>query len=236
MTDVGAGEGAGTTNRGGATSTTAGSTMSRGAGRSSVSARLGAFAGVALASVLRPGSAFGLAAGTFATAGPRWGSAGDADGVGCGLTCGSAGVTRAGTSTTRMSGTSTRRSRQGKARPGSPSPWPPRVRLNSTEWISSDSSSPRAMGLSSRLTRWLSHCKAAVARSDRGVGSDGGIGAALERWRGAGSSVGQCACGAGGPAGTSCATSETCVIRMRAMASILTRRSGPLTSDESGTP
>ena len=45
---------------------------------------------------------------------------------------GSAAVTCAGTSTTRRSGASIRRSRQGKPKPGSPSPWPPKVRLNSS--------------------------------------------------------------------------------------------------------
>ena len=47
----------------------------------------------------------------------------------------------ASVSETRSSGTSTRRSCQGKAKPGSPNPSPPRVRLNSSAWNSSENSS-----------------------------------------------------------------------------------------------
>jgi hypothetical protein len=43
-----------------------------------------------------------------------------------------AAVPRAGTRTMRNSGASIRRSRQGKPKPGSPIPWPPKVMLASS--------------------------------------------------------------------------------------------------------
>ena len=44
----------------------------------------------------------------------------------------------------------------GKPKPGSQSPWPPKVRLNSNAWISSESSSACVSRLRSGLMRWLS--------------------------------------------------------------------------------
>ena len=62
---------------------------------------------------------------------------------------------RVGTSTMRRSGASTRRSCHGKPKPGSPSPWPPKVRLNSSECSSRESSSAMVSGLRCALMCWL---------------------------------------------------------------------------------
>ena len=63
-------------------------------------------------------------------------------GGGCALTVaatGSGAVAGNGTSTAYKSGTSIRRSCQGKLRPGSPSPCPTGIRLSSNAWISNES-------------------------------------------------------------------------------------------------
>ncbi len=155
---------------------TAGAGIGGGAVSPGRSARKGICAGAApvAASVLGLASALGLASGTIAAAVRRGVGARDTDGVsagplatGCsthaccngsatGVTAGSAAVTCAGTTTTRRSGTSIRRSCQGKPKPGSQSPWPPKVRLNSNVWISSESSSACVSRLRSGLMRWLS--------------------------------------------------------------------------------
>ena len=141
MTDAGLSDGA--------TSATARSWARAGAARSGPAAREDAFAGAARGATLRfdLASAVIRAAGALATALPRRSGAGDLDGAGAGplaigrpidacckvlgadVIAGCAVVPGVGTSTTRSSGASTRRSRQGKPKPGSPSPWPPKVRL-----------------------------------------------------------------------------------------------------------
>ena len=76
--------------------------------------------------------------------------------------CGVAGF--AGTSTARNSGTSTRLSCQGRAKPGGPNSWPPKVRLNNRAWNRMDSSSET----SSRLPGWLASrngCRRTMAAS-----------------------------------------------------------------------
>jgi hypothetical protein len=140
------------------------------------SARKGVFARAApvATSVLGLTAALGLAFRTIAAAVRRGVGARDTDGVsagplatGCsthaccngsatGVTAGSTAVTCGGTTTTRRSGASIRRSCQGKRKPGSQSPWPPKVRLNSHVWISSESSSACVSRLCSGLMRWLS--------------------------------------------------------------------------------
>ena len=114
-------------------------------------------------------SALGLTFGLVAAAGCRGVGARGTDGVagplaagGATLACGnvsatgvtvvSAAVTCSGMTTTRRSGTSIRRSIQGKPKPGS-HPWPPKVMLNSKLWISSESSSAGIKRPSSGLTR-----------------------------------------------------------------------------------
>ena len=149
---------------------TAGAGIGEGAVSPGRSARKGVCAGAApvAAPVLGLASTVGLACGTIAASVRHGGGAGDTDGVGAGplaagcstdaccdgsttdVTAGSAAVTCAGTSTTRRSGTSIRRSCQGKPKPGS-QPWPPKVRLNSSAWISSESSSACVNRLRSRL-------------------------------------------------------------------------------------
>ena len=99
----------------------------------------------------RRGDTEGVRAGPSATGCPidaRIGSLTD-------VPVGSVAVTCAGTTTTRRSATSTRRSCQGKPKPGN-HPWPPKIRLNSHVWISSESSSAYVSGLRSGLMRWLS--------------------------------------------------------------------------------
>ncbi len=92
-----------------------------------------------------------------------------------------AAVTSAGTSTMRKSGASTRRPRQGKSKPGSPRPWPPRVRLNSSACVSRESSSATASRVCSRLMRRLGFRPRPAGRGDgAGFRADGGVGAALE--------------------------------------------------------
>ena len=128
---------------------------------------VGAEAASGTAAVLALASAFGLACGTGAGAVRRGGGARDTDGVdtgalaagcstdGCcdGSAAGVAGcavVTCGETTSTCRSGTSIRRSCQGKPRPGS-HPWPPKIKLNSNVCISSESSSAYVSRLRSGL-------------------------------------------------------------------------------------
>lgn len=164
--DVGVHELEGTTNSGsleGSTSMTGGSGIGGCAASAGTPARCSAIAASALAAASCFGSPFsvGLAEGAIATVR----GAGDADGAGIGRLAagcptgarrtgsatggmaGAAGATGGGTSLTLRSGASIRRSRQGKPKPGSPSPSPLNVRLNSSTWISSDSSSANASRL-----------------------------------------------------------------------------------------
>ncbi len=78
------------------------------------------------------------------------------DGSATGMSAGSGAVTCGGTTTTRRSGASMRRSCQGKPKPGRHNPWPPKIRLNRNEWISSESSSAFVSRLCSGLMCWLS--------------------------------------------------------------------------------
>ena len=152
-----------------------------------------------LASVLELPSAFGLASDTTAGANRTVVGARDTDGVsagpratGCstnaccsgsatGVTAGSVAVTGAGTSATRRSGASIRRSCPGKPKPGSPSPWPPNFRLNRDVCISSETSSAYVSRLLSGLARWLSRWARPAACGDpAGFGPEGGFGASLE--------------------------------------------------------
>lgn len=125
-----------------------------------------------------------------------------------GAAAGAAAATGAGMSTMRRSGTSTRRSRQGRCRPGSPSSSPPKARLNSSAWVSKDSSSASISRLrSGRRMRWLSRKPSPAARAGpAGVGSADGVGAsmeAVELKRAAPSLLARGGgCGAGSPAGT----------------------------------
>jgi hypothetical protein len=129
-----------------------------------------------VASIRGSSSVLGLASGMIAAANDPRAGAPDTDGVGVspwatgrsihaccdgsatGVIAGSSAGTGTGASTTRRSGTSIRRSCQGKPKPGSQSPWPPKVRLNSNVWISSESSSAYVSRLRSGLMRWLSLC------------------------------------------------------------------------------
>ena len=177
MTGVGIAGVAGTTHVAssvGAKAITAGAGIGGSAVSPGRSARKGVCAGAAAvaASVLGLASALGLISGTIAAAvRRRVGARADADGVsagllatGCstraccsgsatGVTAGSMSVTCAGTTTTRRSGASIRRTCQGKLKPGSQSPWPPKVSLNSNVWISSESSSACVSRLRSGLMR-----------------------------------------------------------------------------------
>ena len=74
-----------------------------------------------------------------------------------GVLAGSVAVTCAGTRKTRRSGTSVRRARQGKSKPGSPRPAPPKVKLNSSVWISSETKIASVSRLRSACTRWRGH-------------------------------------------------------------------------------
>ena len=166
------------------------------------------------ASVLGLASTLGLASGPIADAVRRCVGIRDTDGVsagapatGCptdacctgsatGATAGSAAVTCGGTPTRRRSGASIRRSCQGKRKPGSQSPWPPKVRLNSHAWISSESSSADVSRLRSRLMRWLSARRwnlwnSSVLRRRRSGSC----------WRGAGWHHVRCACRPDAPTG-----------------------------------
>lgn len=66
---------------------------------------------------------------------------------------GFASTSGAGASMTRRSGTSPRRSCQGKAKPGSPNSWPPKLRLNSNAWSSRENSNGRKSRRPWRLWR-----------------------------------------------------------------------------------
>ena len=128
---------------------------------------------------------FGLACGTLATAVACGGGAGytrvsTAGSAATGgsspaftaLCRGSAAATGAGASATGTSGTSTRRSCQGKPKPGSPSPWPPKVRLNSTRWAASENNSASGKRLRSAPTRWLGHHTGTAAFAGAGASSE----------------------------------------------------------------
>ena len=81
----------------------------------------------------------------------------------------------------RRSDTSIRRSPQGKPNPGGPGPWPPKVRFNSSECSSTESSSAKARRPSSRLVRGLGCGPRTVNRGDgAGFGADGRVRGVLE--------------------------------------------------------
>ncbi len=176
MTGVGIVGGAGTNDVASsvcATAITAGAGIGGGTVSPGGSACKGICAGAApvAASVLALAAALRMASGTIAAAVRRGVGAGDTDGVGAGppatgcstdaccngcatgVTAGAAALTCAGTTTMRRSGTSIRRSCQGKLKPGSQNPWPPKVRLNSNVWTSSESSSACVSRLCSGLMR-----------------------------------------------------------------------------------
>jgi hypothetical protein len=98
----------------------------------------------------------GVRAGPLAT-----GCSADACGNGSasGVTAGSAAATCGGTTKTCRSGTSIRRSCQGKLKAGNQSPWPLKVRLNSHAWISNESSSAGGSRLCSEIMRRFSHAR-----------------------------------------------------------------------------
>jgi len=58
------------------------------------------------------------------------------------------------TSSMRRSGASMRRSRQGKSKPGSPRPWPPKVRLNSNACSTREIRNARVSRMRSGRTSW----------------------------------------------------------------------------------
>lgn len=62
-----------------------------------------------------------------------------------------AGAGRMAMRTSRVLGTSVRRSCQGRLKPGSPRPWPLKASVNSSAWNSSESSSPKVSRLRSGL-------------------------------------------------------------------------------------
>ncbi len=81
-------------------------------------------------------------------------------------------ATGAGASSTRRSGTSTRRSCQGKAKPGIPNSCPPKIRLNSRAWNSRESSSEMLNRLPWWRARRTRRCKPAAAEmAEAGNGS-----------------------------------------------------------------
>jgi len=90
-------------------------------------------------------------------------------------------ATGAGVSTTRRSGTSPRRSCQGKAKPGSPNSSPLKTRLNSIAWTSRESSSEYESRLPWGLAR-RSGCRrrSATSSADAGNGPDGCSGTASD--------------------------------------------------------
>ncbi len=165
------------------------------------SARNGDSAGTTpvAAAVLRGASALGLASCTIASAvRPEAGTGGTdrvsagppetccsthacGNGSAAGATADFAPVSCAGTSTRRRSGTSIRRSSQGKRKPGRPVPWPPKTRLNSSVWMSSESSSACDSRLRSGLMRRLSRGpRPAACGEPTRVGSAGRVGASQE--------------------------------------------------------
>jgi len=96
------------------------------------------------------------------------------NGSASGVTAVSGALTCTGTSTTRRSGASIRRSCQGKrkAKPVSPRPCPPKVRLNSSAWISRENSSASFSRVRSRVMRWLGRWPRPAAIGERvGIGS-----------------------------------------------------------------
>lgn len=80
------------------------------------------------------------------------GNSGRGGGVGVGEGAGCASMSVAGESMTRRSGASTRRSCQGKAKPGRPNSSPPKLRLNNNAWTSRETRS----GSERRRPWWLS--------------------------------------------------------------------------------
>ncbi len=160
----------------GATAITAGGGIGAGAVSLGRSARKGTCAGAAPVAARVLGLAFALvvASGMIGAAVCRGVGARDTDAVGAGplatgcstdaccdgsatgMSVGSGAVTCGGTTTTRRSGASMRRSCQGKPKPGRHNPWPPKIRLNRNEWISSESSSAYVSRLCSGLMCWLS--------------------------------------------------------------------------------
>ena len=88
-----------------------------------------------------------------------------------GVTAGSAAVSCAGTTTTCRSRASIRRSCQGKPKPGSHPCPPPKIRLNSNAWITSESSSAYVSRLLMRVCRRVAGtcstqaCSAVAARA-----------------------------------------------------------------------
>ena len=140
------------------TAITASSGIVAGVASPDTSMRIGAFAGTAAVAI--PGSGVACAVAlvsaltsdlsTIACSARSGIGAADKDGVKAGpritvcsidvcfrgaltnVLAGSRAATRAGTNTTCRSGASIRRSRQGKPKPGSPSPWPSKVKLNSS--------------------------------------------------------------------------------------------------------
>lgn len=73
----------------------------------------------------------------------------------------------AGSSTICTVGTSPRRACQGRSKPGSPSSWPPKLRLSSSAWNNSDSNSPT--GRRARLGIALGVCHGASPVSSLGL-------------------------------------------------------------------
>ena len=152
-----------------------------------------AASGTGLAAAVAVARAAGLALGTLALAVRTRDGAGDADRGGTGpaatggaidacsngslpdVPAGFAAVACAGTSMTRRSGASIRRSRQGKPKPGSPSPWPLKVRLNRAVCISRESRSAKPSRLRSALVRGPGHGLRPAMRGDcAAFGSSGG--------------------------------------------------------------
>jgi hypothetical protein len=117
----------------------------------------GALPGVAFG--FGPGFALGVVRGTLAVSGRTCGRLADlnvttagapaavcavdagGNGMGADWMTGFGSAIRAGASSTRRSGTSARRSCQGKANPGIPNSCPPKIRLNRSAWNSRESSS-----------------------------------------------------------------------------------------------
>ena len=99
----------------------------------------------------------------------------DCNGCATGAAAGSVAEPGAGASMMRSSGTSMRRSCQGKPKPGSPLPWPPKVRLSSSACTSRDSSSATVMRLRSVLLR---QCSGRPGEAPHGEAAGSGAGAA----------------------------------------------------------
>ena len=96
------------------------------------------------------------------------------NGTGSALLVGFASMSGGSVSTARSSGTSTRRSCQGRAKPGSPNSWLPNCRLNNRAWMNSEISS----GIERRRPSELMRRTASLEYA--GKGSDGCSGAGAE--------------------------------------------------------